>query len=78
MPKENRKGGWSSGIGVILIGCCFLVGGIVARLQGLQYVIELVDGIVIAVLCFAVGSVMLWRRARDARNRESQGGGPST
>jgi len=52
---------WVPGVGVILVGCFFLVAGVAARVANPVGVVELVDGVVIAAVCFATGSVMLSR-----------------
>lgn len=52
---------WVPGFGVILVGCFFLVAGIAARVANPIGVVELVDGVVIAAICFAIGGVLLYR-----------------
>ena len=58
---------WVPGVGVVLVGAFFLVAGLASWLRGPVGVVELVDGIVIAVICFAAGGVMLRRSAADAK-----------
>ena len=52
---------------MILVGCFFLLAGFASRWRSPVGVVELVDGIVIGVICFATGGVMLRRHAEDAR-----------
>ena len=54
---------WLIGFGVILVGIFYLVFGVGSWLRDSMYVVELVDGVVIAVLCFLAGFAIL-RRSR--------------
>jgi hypothetical protein len=79
MPKRGLRRSWLPGFGVIALGCFFLIAGVAPWLRGgPQFRTELVDGIVIGVLCLAAGLVMVCRRSRDTRNTETQDGGLSS
>jgi hypothetical protein len=58
---------WVPGFGVILIGVFFLALGVMSWARAPVGVVEFVDGLVIAVLCFAAGGVMLRRHHADAK-----------
>lgn len=58
---------WVPGGGVVLVGVFFLVAGIASQLRAPVGIVELIDGVVIAVICFAAGGVMLRRHAADAK-----------